>query len=200
MWTNLSSVTVEEQPTSPPTKKRAVRALLIVGILAAAVGAYQLAFRVALATDSPFFVVVSESMVPTLHVGDELVVRGEPFASLQVKDIIVFHNPAQRFDSSLRHACLANPEDIPCVIVHRVFSISDENGRMVTTKGDANSRPDPIPVVASDYIGKVIYSIPYVGSLSVLIRYPYNFVLIGAVLVFVFITEFLPSERRRKTT
>ena len=199
MRTNLTSVTAEAQPTSTPTKKRAVRALLIVGILAAAVVAYQLAFRVALATDSPFFVVVSSSMEPTLHVGEELVIRGEPFASLTVRDIIVFHNPRLRSDSSLRESCQVNPEDIPCVIVHRVYSISNENGRMITTKGDANSRPDPIQVVESDYIGKVIFSIPYVGYLSALIRYPYNYVLIGAVLVFVFITEFLPSDRRHKT-
>lgn len=199
MRINLTSVTAEAQPTSGQVKKRAVRALLIVGILAAAVVAYQLAFRVALATDSPFFVVVSSSMEPTLHIGDELVIRGEPFPSLAVGDIIVFHNPGKRFDSSLREACQVNPEDRPCVIVHRIYSISNEDGRMITTKGDANSRPDPLQVVQSDYIGKVIFSIPYVGSLSAFIRYPYNYVLIGAVLLFVFITEFVPSDRRHKT-
>ncbi len=59
-------------------------------------------------------------------------------------------------------------------LVHRVVSISNENGRMITRKGDANPDPGTFQVAESDYIGKVNYSIPYVGFLCVLVRYPYN--------------------------
>ena len=185
MITILTSTTVEPHQTSTQVRKRAFRALIIIAILAGGIGAFQLGFRLALSTPTPFFVVVSASMVPTLHIGDIVVIRGDPFSSLVVGDVMVFHNPRLRFDSFLQQQCQVSTEDIACVIVHRVYSLSIDGERMVTTKGDANSRPDSVQVIESDYIGKVIFSIPYVGYFSSLIRYPYNYLLIGAVLLFI---------------
>ncbi len=199
MITILTSTTVEPQQTSTQVRKRAFRALIIIAILAGGIGAFQLGFRLALSTPTPFFVVVSASMVPTLHIGDIVVIRGDPFNSMVVGDVIVFHNPRLRFDAFLQQQCQVSTEDIACVIVHRVYSLSIDGERMVTTKGDANSRPDSVQVIESDYIGKVIFSIPYVGYFSSLIRYPYNYLLIGAVLLFIFVSEFMSSGKKGGT-
>lgn len=48
---------------------------------------------------------------------------------------------------------------------HRVFRVDNENG-LIYTKGDANEKPDPQPTEKEKIVGKVLFSIPYLGYLS----------------------------------
>ncbi len=47
-------------------------------------------------------------------------------------------------------------------VVHRVIENDKKNG-LIYTKGDGNNTPDGAPVPYENVIGKVIFSIPYVG-------------------------------------
>jgi signal peptidase I len=51
-------------------------------------------------------------------------------------------------------------------ITHRVIS-TDSIGkdRIYHTKGDANKHPDPSPIGRQDILGRVVFSIPYLGHL-----------------------------------
>jgi signal peptidase I len=138
-------------------------------IAVAAVAIIWFSLRLFLQVENPFYVVSSESMVPTLMVGDIVVLRNGPggggfsFSDLQVGDIIVFHTE----DGGGR------------TIVHRIVEIyyqDDDNNnkkgtgggeeRLVKTKGDNNPISYKVldyPIEEADYYGKVIFVIPKIG-------------------------------------
>jgi len=133
----------------------------------------------ALGTSSPAYVVSSGSMIPTLNVGDIIVVKDkDSFKSLQVGDIIVFHSPTG--DDK--------------VIVHRIYSMTiDQYGVAIYTKGDNRPKPDDWVVRESHYIGKVVFTLPYLGRPILIIqpylRYPLNYILILFFIVLIFVVE-----------
>ncbi len=129
----------------------------------------------ALGTSSPAYVVSSGSMIPTLNVGDIIVVKDKgSFQTLQVGDIIVFHNPTG--DGR--------------IIVHRIYSMStDQYGVAIYTKGDNNPAPDAWVVRESHYIGKVIFTLPYLGKVASIIQPPLNYILICFFIVLIFVLE-----------
>ena len=118
------------------------------------------AIRSFLQVSNPVYVVPSISMVPTLNVGDLIVIRngqGFSFSDLKVGDIIVFHTN----DGGSR------------TIVHRIVEIyadSTTGERLVKTKGDNNPQSYQnfdYPIRQQDYYGKVIYIIPKIGLLLI---------------------------------
>jgi signal peptidase len=121
-------------------------------------------FRAYLAVDNPFYVVPSESMIPTLNVGDVVMIRngaeGYSFDDVKVGDIIVFHT----IDGGGR------------TIVHRVveiYSDSHTGDRLLKTKGDNNPQSYEnfdYPIKRQDYYGKVVAVIPKIGLLSTMLR------------------------------
>ncbi|MEM3708318.1 MAG: signal peptidase I [Nitrososphaerales archaeon] len=134
--------------------------------------------RIALGTYTPFFSVSSESMAPTLNVGDYIVVKAEPFDNLNVGDIIVFYSPWKSND----------------IIVHRIYDIRIYDGeKVLITKGDnnyTNPEPDPWYVKKEHYIGKYTgFKIPYLGYLALFFPYPVNYLLIVFIIVMIFIME-----------
>jgi signal peptidase len=101
------------------------------------------------------FVIYSGSMEPSVKVGSLLVAKPVAAENLQVGDVIVF-----------RH-----PESPNTTITHRIAGIREENGqRIFTTKGDASSNPDPREVRLQGQVGKMAYTIPYLGYLVDFIR------------------------------
>jgi signal peptidase len=160
----------------------------------AAVVIIWLGLKLVLHVDNPFYVVSSESMVPTLMVGDIVVLRnGEPgggfsFSDLQVGDIIVFHTE----DGGGR------------TIVHRVVEISqddkDTRDRLVKTKGDANPISYEVldyPIREDHYYGKVILVIPKVGLVfKALSTPPISYIIILAAIAIVAIPMILLHYRK----
>ena len=142
----------------------------------------------------PFYVVVSGSMVPALEIDDMLVVSSRvDFGDIEPGDIILFNRPSDyeqlhdmdedADDTSM--ILLENPADHGQVIVHRVVEILMEDPRVLMTQGDANPIPIPgvdFPIVREEYLGKVVYVIPGVGSLTKIIHPPVSYVLIGMII------------------
>jgi signal peptidase I len=119
------------------------------------------------------------SMSPTINYGDLTLTYKTPFTSLQVGDIVFFHDPRGN----------------PGVVVHRVVSIGDCGGQMcVHTKGDNNATnptPDPWNLTAPYYLSKVVLIVPFAGYVSpafwgfggVLVLLPLSFVALAAFFV-----------------
>ena len=98
-------------------------------IVCGTLGGYGL-FMVAMGTTTPLVVVTSESMVPTLQIGDLLVLRGMPEDQIQVGHIIVFKDTETYLHTD-------NP------IVHRIIDIREVDGELqFYTQGDANPTAD----------------------------------------------------------
>jgi signal peptidase len=167
---------------------------VIIGV--AAIAIFWFGLKAVLQVNNPFYVVSSESMVPTLMVGDLVVLRngidgsGFSFYDLQVGDIIVFHSE----DEGGR------------TIVHRVVEIYREDDaeaqdRLVKTKGDNNPVSYEVldyPIREADYYGKVVSNIPKVGLVTMP---PYNYIIavIAAGLVSVTgIIAYISSRKENK--
>jgi signal peptidase len=131
----------------------------------------------------PFFVISSDTMVPTLKIND-LVIIGDvhAFNNTKVGDIIVFNKPAG--------------EDR--IIVHRVSEITSENGkRVLITKGDSSPVSVPgvdFPINYNNFIGRVKLVIPQMG---ILFTPPANYLLLGVILSAVAIIIFFHGRKRK---
>ncbi len=132
------------------------RRLAIVIAFAAAVYLFiNVGVRLYTQLDTPFMVVSSESMEPTLHVGDLIIVKKVDPNTLKVGDIIVFYVPKDQ---------QKEPIDFP--IVHRIVQvIKNSSGIYFKTKGDNNSMVDYWTIPEDHVIGKVIFIIPKFGAL-----------------------------------
>jgi len=139
--------------------------IVVIGVLIIWMG-----LRVVFGTENPFYVVSSGSMIPELQVFDVLVVQGnDPFESVKIGDIIVFHRP----------------EGQDRVIVHRVAAILNEDPYTIRTKGDANPASIPgtdFPITEKEYIGKVAYVIPQVGYVTRVLTPPINYIIIAIII------------------
>ncbi len=139
--------------------------IVVIGVLIIWMG-----LRVVFGTENPFYVVSSGSMIPELQVFDVLVVQGnDPFESVKIGDVIVFNRPSGQ----------------DRVIVHRVFSIVEENPLTIRTKGDANPTSIPgtdFPITEEEYIGKVAYVIPQVGYVTRVLTPPINYIIIAIII------------------
>jgi signal peptidase len=118
--------------------------------------AFMFVMQRALNTPYPFETVRTGSMVPTLNVGDLIVVQGIPSSEVSNSDIIVFHSPV----------------DYSTLIVHRVIRIeTDQNQIYFSTKGDHNVVADPWQVPETSLVGKVIANYAGVGWFFIALDY-----------------------------
>jgi signal peptidase len=93
-------------------------------------------------------VVASGSMSPSMNVGDIAVVDRVPIKNLRVNDVLAFRNEG-------------------FIVMHRVISISSSDGSTYfETQGDANNAPDANLAESNDVEGKVLFTIPKLGQLS----------------------------------
>lgn len=114
-----------------------------------------------LGTSNPMMVVISQSMVPTLGVGDFIFIQSiDDFDQLNVGappegDILVFLRPG------------FNDE----YIVHRAIGGTKTDGLWTyQTKGDNNVYPDGFPVSESLVVGRVVNRLPVIGYFSLFIK------------------------------
>jgi signal peptidase len=118
----------------------------------------------ALSTNMPIVAVESNSMVPTFHKGDILVLYGTPAEELEVGDIIVFQPEAGAYASTTDFIS-GSASTIP--IVHRIIRINPDGS--FQTKGDAN--PGQLSfekhIEPSQIYGESILIIPYLGWVKI---------------------------------
>ncbi len=165
--------------------------IVVVGVLIIWFG-----LKIATATDNPFYVVSSGSMVPVLEVYDVLIVQGNTpffgwispwstqFEETKVGDIIVFNRPSGH----------------DRVIVHRVAAIIDEDPFTIRTKGDANPASIPgtdFPITEEEYIGKVWHVIPDVGYITRIMQPPVNYIII-AIIIGIMIFKQISKGKKEK--
>jgi len=96
--------------------------------------------------------IASGSMRPTMDVGDMAIVVPVDPSKIQIGDIIQFWNGEE-------------------MILHRVIDIGGEGTTMVfQTKGDDNPVPDPDPVIPAQIRGKLMFTAPKIGWISIYLK------------------------------
>ena len=123
------------------------------------------------------YVIVSQSMVPTINVNDAIVVKRVNNDKYAIGDVITFQSEENNY------------EGYP--ITHRIIQKEEmsEKESSYTTKGDNNSIADPDRVYTEDIYGRVMFVIPKLGYFKSFLAKPSNFflcVLIPALIVFIY--------------
>jgi signal peptidase len=101
--------------------------------------------------DYHMYIVRSESMKPTINMGD-MIVTGP------------LDGP---FGGEIEPGAIVSYQTGKDLITHRVFSF---DGKTLVTKGDAVEKPDPQPVGTSQIRGLYLFKIPKLGYLSAFIH------------------------------
>lgn len=105
-------------------------------------------------------IVTSGSMEPAIDTGSVVVIKKE--ATYGVGDIITFAGASYRSEPT----------------THRITSEQIQNGNLVyQTKGDANPDPDTNYTAKEAVVGKVVFSIPFLGYVLAFARQPIGFIL-----------------------
>jgi len=128
------------------------------------------------------------SMRPTLEAGDMVVLEFPRISEIRVGDIIVFNQPTVG-------GC------VDFTIIHRVIGVARDGG--LITQGD-NRATNPVPDESSEgphvqqqcLIGRVVFVIPYLERLADLLPYPSNYILAALIVLFVVLSEILPSREK----
>ena len=110
-----------------------------------------------------FHTIQSESMEPTIHVGDLVIVKQVDYSEINVDDIILFKSEDTSSEVYGRY------------VVHRVIEVLDGEQGVYRTQGDHNSGPDLVPSKAE---GKVVKISSSLGGV-------FNFVTQGRNILFV---------------
>jgi len=187
-------------------KREYMKTVVLLIIILVGVFGFQLGLRAALRTSYPLAAVESGSMVPTLNVGDIIVVRGTSNASEEIKvgknpegDIIVFYHP-----TNVRRVYWFFKER--ALIVHRAVDKKNVNGTWCfRTWGDNNPGPDqgsdPRTWVAeTEVVGRVVGRIPWLGNISLFMQSDAGmFVIILLFSALVIWTIFFPEEESPKS-
>ena len=137
-----------------------------------------------LRTGYPALAVASTSMLPTLNVGDLIIVQGVPPEQINANyltgDIVVFTDAKGD------------------LIVHRAVKVENISGEYwFTTKGDnvPGSKDQFSPWPASRLVGKVVGRIPWIGNFALLMHSQQNIYLFTVVIIIlIVIILFFPFE------
>ncbi len=125
-----------------------------------------------------FYAVATNSMAQEINQGDMVFVR--PAEKYRKGDVITAKLPSG------------------AVFTHRIYNVDDENG-LVYTMGDNNPSPDGLPTAYADIIGKVIFTVPLLGQLSLKFSsVNVTFVLAGVLLVLIVIRFAVFSIKKPK--
>lgn len=161
----------EGRPIWESRRRIIMRSLKVVILLLSALEAYlMLAFTFGNLT--PLIVIPSNSMSPTLNMGDLVLIKGADPASLKVGDIIVFDVPP--------------PYDryTPSPVIHRVVDVRIEEGRLsFKTKGDSLSTEDPWSLPAERIRGMYSFKISFLGFPLLFMRTPLGLILSAILLL-----------------
>ena len=164
-------------------KNPAARVILLIAMLFIVTYGSVEVLKIGLRTESPLMVVSSGSMIPTLNVGDIILVRGVDPTTITVGTIIIFHSPY----------------DYPMPIVHRVIAITNNgNSIFFETKGDNNPGPDGWNVPTENLMGVYVAKLPYVGLISLELRGPLGVTLIVLLIALIIAIEYSESRPKKR--
>ena len=163
------------------TKKLAETITLIVIAIIAIV--FLVFYRpVSLWGDTRYEPVYTGSMEPAIPVGSVVVLKPVDTETLKTGDIICFK--------------LSEPTSI----THRIINITNEG---FTTKGDANEDPDQWTVKKENIIGKLVFTIPYIGYIDYFVRTPTGLILLivlpAILIIIIEIRNIIKELKKTKT-
>jgi len=183
-------------------KNNYVQTAILVIIVVGGVFAFWFGVRAALRTEYPALAVASGSMIPTLQVGDLIVVQGvqDPneinAAPKPNGTMIVFYRPGvPRGGPFLFFAEEAE------LIVHRAVAKVEKDGTWYfQTKGDNNysqdywSGPDTLNGMISSklLVGRVVGVVPWIGNVPLFMRTTQGRVLLIVLFLILIIVEYVP--------
>jgi signal peptidase len=126
---------------------------------------------------------LSGSMEPAISPGDVVIDEQIAPAEARVGDIVTFRDP----------------EDQAKLLTHRVVRVRRAGSHFwFVTKGDANNTREHWRVAADGEIGRVLYTVPWVGHIAVLARTPLGWVvLVGVPLLLLAAEELVRIWRPR---
>lgn len=126
------------------------------------------------------FVIVSESMEPTINPGDAIFIKEVPQNELKENDIISF-------------------KDGNIINTHRIVRINNDNGKITyTTKGDNNKNEDRIAVSYDKIEGKYEFKLSKVGILIEIIKSKVTLVILLVILMLISYYQVRISKRKLK--
>ncbi|MBR3802917.1 MAG: signal peptidase I [Clostridia bacterium] len=146
----------------------------IVAIIIVLVFAFTVGLKV---TDTKTFAVATPSMEDELHEGDMVFVRQA--GEYAEGDIITARLPSGG------------------TFTHRIDYIDYENN-LVYTKGDSNPQLDPLPTALDDIIGKVVFSVPALGFISLNFNSTAVITVLAAVLIAIMLVRFVVYKFKQK--
>jgi signal peptidase I len=167
----------------------------IVIVVSIVIAIFVIGTKFVLGTANPVYVVSSGSMIPTLNVGDLVIIQHSnntsSFNNLKVGDIIVFKS----------YGVTRTGQHL--TIVHRVAAIRMDihSNRIIRTKGDANPISIPLvdyPIMEKNYIGKVVYVIPKVGIIPLTSDRTVIYIIIGSIIIIILAYNFRKGRRENK--
>lgn len=133
-----------------------------------------------LVSETKCFAVQSNSMAPMLERGDVVFVRPVEFENLSVGDVISAHFPGS-----------------DGVFTHRIIQV-DSDKEQIRTRGDGNMSDDPQPTQADKIIGKLWFSVPFIGLLSLnLQNRTFLMILVGIALVLVMVRVLFTMRKKK---
>jgi len=109
------------------------------------------------------YVIISESMEPTIHVQDAIVIKR--YDDYQIGDVCTYLSK--------------NPSYFGIMITHRIVGTDiDENGQKVYVfKGDHNYSADTLKVNYDQIYGKVVMKIPKIGYIQYFLSSAYGWII-----------------------
>ncbi len=117
-------------------------------------------------------VVLSGSMESAIKMGSVAAVK--PAKEYKVGDVITFGEKTKAKTPT----------------THRIYEIKESDGiKSYITKGDANNAPDQKPVSEKEILGKVLFSVPYIGYAVNAAQKPVGFLLIVVIPAVIIIYE-----------
>lgn len=132
------------------------------------------------------FTVLSGSMEPAYHTGSLIYVKDVDTNQLEIGDVITFYLT----------------ENVTAT--HRIVAIipDDTNPDFIRfhTKGDANRVADTELVDEDDVVGKVIFTVPYLGFLPIYIQHPgikYPIIILAMFLFYTVIDDIVSIGNRK---
>lgn len=193
-----------------PNLRRALRneyvqSAIFLAIILGSIIAFWFGLRAYSRTEYPLLAVASGSMVPTLKEGDLIVVQG----GLEACEIKVgYYGSESEGDVIVFHTSLPGEGSLPGargeLIVHRAVEKFEEDGEwFFRTQGDykgPNARaPDPWEVPDGYVVGKVVWSVPYLGRIPLFVHTRQGMLVIVILIVILVLLEFIiPSVREKK--
>lgn len=130
------------------------------------------------------YIIVSDSMDPTIERGDIIIIRNTDLSTLEANDIISFYVDAD----------LNGKEE---VVTHYLYSIeiNDEGDREYKTIRENSETPDSWVLDDSEIIGKYISKIPKIGKIFLFVQSSIGrFVVINNALIIIMIIYLLKKR------